>query len=119
MTNTIVTEKAVTGNPHAWFDEGEVAPAATPRRGSLLYNGTSALVYENADPNLPYAFPSCKIHLKPGQIYRFSAWIRTEGLKSVSVRLRNQSEKSFAKLQIENAIIIAKKPQQIAKEQRN
>ena len=26
------------GNPHVRFDEGEVASAATPRRGSLLYN---------------------------------------------------------------------------------
>ena len=25
------------GNPHVRFDEGEVASAATPRRGSLLY----------------------------------------------------------------------------------
>ena len=25
------------GNPHVLFDEGEVAPAATPRRGFLLY----------------------------------------------------------------------------------
>ena len=28
------------GNPHVRFDEGEVAPAATPRRGSLLYKRT-------------------------------------------------------------------------------
>ena len=56
-------------------------PAYSVKKGAGM-NGTSALVYENSDPNLPYAFPSCKIHLKPGQIYRFSAWIRTEGLKS-------------------------------------
>ena len=30
--------KPYAGNPHVRFDEGEVAPAATPRRGSLLYN---------------------------------------------------------------------------------
>ncbi|MBQ3340331.1 MAG: hypothetical protein IJG84_00405, partial [Kiritimatiellae bacterium] len=29
------------GNPHVRFDEGEVAPAATPRRGSLLYTNHS------------------------------------------------------------------------------
>ena len=29
--------KPYSGNPHVRFDEGEVAPAATPRRGSLLY----------------------------------------------------------------------------------
>ena len=58
-------------------------PAYSVKKGAGM-NGTAALVYENADPNLPYAFPSCKIHLKPGQIYRFSAWIRTEGLKSAN-----------------------------------
>ena len=30
--------KPYAGNPHVRFDEGEVALAATPRRGSLLYN---------------------------------------------------------------------------------
>ena len=40
---TVATGKALNGkpyagNPHVRFDEGEVAPAATPRRGSLLYN---------------------------------------------------------------------------------
>ena len=39
---TVATGKALNGkpyagNPHVRFDEGEVAPAATPRRGSLLY----------------------------------------------------------------------------------
>ena len=38
--------KPYAGNPHVRFDEGEVAPAATPRRGSLLYvkrhRGTTA-----------------------------------------------------------------------------
>ena len=29
--------KSYAGNPHVRFDEGEVAPAATSRRGSLLY----------------------------------------------------------------------------------
>ena len=58
-------------------------PAYSVKKGAGM-NGTAALVYENSDPNLPYAFPSCKIHLKPGQIYRFSAWIRTEGLKSAN-----------------------------------
>ena len=32
--------KPYAGNPHVRFDEGEVAPAATPRRGSLLYRVT-------------------------------------------------------------------------------
>ena len=38
MTNTALRGKPDAGNPHVRFDEGEVAPAATPRRGSLLYN---------------------------------------------------------------------------------
>ena len=33
--------KPYAGNPHVRFDEGEVAPAATPRRGSLLYKAIS------------------------------------------------------------------------------
>ena len=34
---TMKAEGVMQGNPHVRFDEGEVAPAATPRRGSLLY----------------------------------------------------------------------------------
>ena len=40
MTNAAPRGKPDAGNPHVRFDEGEVAPAATPRRGSLLYNTT-------------------------------------------------------------------------------
>ena len=35
--------KPYAGNPHVRFDEGEVAPAATPRRGSLLYKSQIAI----------------------------------------------------------------------------
>ena len=37
MTNAALRGKPDAGNPHVRFDEGEVAPAAKPRRGSLLY----------------------------------------------------------------------------------
>jgi hypothetical protein len=37
-TGKALDGKPYAGNPHVRFDEGEVAPAATPRRGSLLYN---------------------------------------------------------------------------------
>ena len=37
MTNAALRGKPDAGNPHVRFDGGEVAPAATPRRGSLLY----------------------------------------------------------------------------------
>ena len=40
----VLNGKPYAGNPHAWFDEGKVALAATPRRGSLLYNKLSIIV---------------------------------------------------------------------------
>ena len=47
-------------------------------------NGTAALVYENRDPKIPYAFPyslpTFDLMLKTGVYYRVSAMIRTEGL---------------------------------------
>ena len=39
----MVSVNASDGNSHARFDEGEVAPAATPRRGSLLYKRNIAI----------------------------------------------------------------------------
>ena len=72
---------------NADFERGEDAwrmkPAYSVQKGAGM-NGTAALVYENADPNLPYAFPSQNIVLKKGEIYRFSAWIRTENLVTAS-----------------------------------
>ena len=47
MTNAALRGKPDAGNPHVRFDEGEVAPAATPRRGSLLYK-FSVLVFSLA-----------------------------------------------------------------------
>ena len=37
-TGKALNGKPYEGNPHVRFDEGEAAPAATPRRGSLLYS---------------------------------------------------------------------------------
>jgi len=37
MTNAVLRGKPDAGNPHVRFDEGEVASATTPKRGSLLY----------------------------------------------------------------------------------
>ena len=66
-------------------DEGwKLPPAYSVAKGAGM-NGTSALVYDNADPKLPYAFPSQKVRLEPGQTYRFSAWIRTEDLGPANV----------------------------------
>ena len=36
-TGKALNGKPYAGNPHVRFDEGEVASAAMPRRGSLLY----------------------------------------------------------------------------------
>ena len=36
-TGNALNGKPYAGNPHVRFDEGDVASAATPRRGSLLY----------------------------------------------------------------------------------
>ena len=37
MKNAALSGKPYAGKQHVRFDEGEVAPTATPRRGSLLY----------------------------------------------------------------------------------
>ena len=43
MTNRKALDgKPYAGNPHVRFDEGEVASAAKPRRGSLLYKKSLA-----------------------------------------------------------------------------
>ena len=42
MTKTTLRGKLDAGNPHVRLDEGKVAPSATPRRGSLLYNTRTA-----------------------------------------------------------------------------
>ena len=43
-TGKALDGKSYAGNPHVRFDEGEVAPAATPRRGSLLYKLKSKMM---------------------------------------------------------------------------
>ena len=56
-TGKALNGKPYAGNPHVRFDEGEVASAATPRRGSLLYNTTSQSPFTDltsaAHPYLP------------------------------------------------------------------
>lgn len=66
------------------FEDGgagwKIPPAYSTVRGEGR-NGSSAFVYENADPNLPYIYPSREVSLQPGAIYRVSGWVRTEGLQ--------------------------------------
>ena len=44
-TGKALDGKPYAGNPHVRFDEGEVAPAATPRRGSLLYKMKKLMMF--------------------------------------------------------------------------
>ena len=44
-TGKVLNGKPYAGNPHVWFDEVEVALAAAPRRGSLLYNAKIKKVF--------------------------------------------------------------------------
>ena len=46
-TGKALDGKPYAGNPHVRFDEGEVALAATPRRGSLLYKNIIAHIVES------------------------------------------------------------------------
>lgn len=43
-------------------------------------NGTRALCYANDDPSF-YRFPSQTVALKPGRVYEFEVWVRTENLQ--------------------------------------
>ena len=65
------------------FERGDfgwsLPPAYSVMKGEGM-NGTAALVYENHDPKLPYAFPKCAITLHTGVAYRVSAMVRTENL---------------------------------------
>ena len=65
------------------FEDGgagwKIPPAYSVVRGEGR-NGSSAFVYENNDPALPYVYPSCEVSLQPGISYRVSGWIRTENL---------------------------------------
>jgi len=60
-------------------DGWKLPPAYSVRAGEGL-NATKALVYENADPKLPYAFPIYYVNLETGVVYRVSVKIRTENL---------------------------------------
>ena len=73
MTNAAPRGKPDAGNPHVRFDEGEVAPAATPRRGSLLYNG-----YLRSEPRYYYISSGSKVFDRRTGIVYFHG---TEGVQ--------------------------------------
>ena len=70
-TGKALNGKPYAGNPHVRFDEGEVASAATPRRGSLLYTkrllsaaiaaaiavSAFAVPVSVGNPGFPYSVP--------------------------------------------------------------
>ena len=56
MTNAVLSGKPDAGNPHVRFDEGEVSLAATPRRGSLLYNTKDVACADNRIKKLYMCF---------------------------------------------------------------
>ena len=66
------------------FEDGgagwTIPPAYSVVKGEGM-NGSSAFVYENADPALPYVYPQCEVQLQTGVVYRVSGWIRTENLE--------------------------------------
>ena len=66
------------------FEDGgagwTIPPAYSVVRGEGM-NGSSAFVYENADPALPYVYPQREVQLQTGVVYRVSGWIRTENLE--------------------------------------
>ena len=53
-TGKALDGKPYAGNPHVRFDEGEVAPAAKPRRGSLLYKKLLTMISAAASFCLPF-----------------------------------------------------------------
>ena len=71
----IVSNAGFEGGGEGW----RLKPAYSVRP-AVGMNGSAGLVYENDDKDIPYAFPSQLIALNPGGTYRFSAWVRTDGL---------------------------------------
>jgi hypothetical protein len=68
-------EIAPDGGPLAW---NEVKPVYRIEDGAGR-NGSRGLLFDNSDPGF-YRFPGQKIEMQPGSLYRFSVWVRTEGL---------------------------------------
>ena len=74
MTNAILRGKLDAGNPHIWFDEGDVA-SAKPRRGSLLYRtiGLACLAVTAFTAGVALAFPSAVTFVEEGEMVTLAA----------------------------------------------
>ena len=68
-------EASADGKVAGWSAQGKY----TFRPGEGI-NGTGAFYYENDNPKY-YGVPGQKIKLEQGRRYKFSVWVRTEGLK--------------------------------------
>ena len=75
---------ALVDNPG--FEDGELGWLISGRgygvRAGAGQGGSKALVFDCADPKLPFILPKQRVELEAGKRYRFSAWIRAEGLKA-------------------------------------
>lgn len=74
-------KNALVGNGD--FEKGSESWSLTPGYSIVKGEGrsmTAALAYENHDADLPYAQPKQLVDLEPGKVYRFSVWVRTEGV---------------------------------------
>ena len=81
LCGTIVAKEPIVINGD--FEKGTDSWALTPGYSVVKGEGrsfTTALVYENRDPDFPYAQPKQEVKLEVGKVYRFSAWIRTENI---------------------------------------
>ena len=85
-TGKALNGKPYAGNPHVRFDEGEVAPAATPRRGSLLYS------FEDIAAVLGQAFG---MELKVVQNTTVFEVASDDGSTKVQVLLQNTGERNL------------------------
>jgi len=86
-TGKALNGKPYAGNPHVRFDEGEVAPAATPRRGSLLYNDSGATSYRWNPPKLTPQEEKAALHARAEMLRKSAAgfggsdvWLRAMGV---------------------------------------
>ncbi len=75
---------ALVDNPG--FEDGELGWSISGRgygvRAGVGRGGSKALAFDCADPKLPFILPKQVVEIKAGKRYRYSAWIRAEGLKA-------------------------------------
>ena len=73
MQEKVMQGKPYAGDLHVWFDEGEVAPAATPRRGSLLYKEDMTYFGDSVDEFMAKIVRGLKAEIQKGDVYPLMA----------------------------------------------